>query len=59
MRKNDWVCTKEAPRKGIKGNPGIVVHICNPSPWKAETGGLGVWGQLYSWDPNSKQKKKM
>jgi hypothetical protein len=30
-----------------KGKPVMVVHVCNPSSWEAEAGGLKVQGQLW------------
>lgn len=27
--------------------PGVVVHLCTPSAWVVEAGGLGIQGQLH------------
>jgi hypothetical protein len=34
-------------RKGQMQQPGVVVHICNPSTWEAEAGGLRFRGLGY------------
>jgi hypothetical protein len=42
------------------GEMGMMVHVCNPSIWVSEAGGLRVGGQLelHSEDWSQKKKKK-
>lgn len=40
LYQKDLISREKTRHGGNTSEPGMVVHACNPSPWKAEAGGL-------------------